>query len=192
MVCPSMPAPRTSLACMSFFQRSGMPPRHATPAPAACPPSGADSAPILPLLSSIIDSCLKVCSCITSWRLQRCRCTVAERDGLRRKLATQLSPEAASLAFSWDIADCIGMYWRPNHGDNSLFPYLPAHITRPKEVKKIFLVPLPERCYLAVIFSPRQQIPQITCSHMIPAHTADKDDTGCGVLILTQATCLSI
>lgn len=73
----------------------------------------------------------------------------AERDGLRRKLTTQLSPEAASLAFSWDIADTVGMYWRPNF-DVSMYPYLPAHITRPKEVKKIFLVPLPEKCYLAV------------------------------------------
>ena len=68
-----------------------------------------------------------------------------------RKLTTQLSPDAASLAFSWDIADCIGMYWRPNF-DVSLYPYLPAHITRPKELKKIFLVPLPEKCYLAVRF----------------------------------------
>lgn len=73
----------------------------------------------------------------------------ADREGLRRKLTTQLSPEAASLAFPWDIADCTGIYWRPNF-DVSMYPYLPAHITRPKEVKKIFLVPLPEKCYLAV------------------------------------------
>ncbi|CAL5219698.1 g1586 [Coccomyxa viridis] len=72
-----------------------------------------------------------------------------DREGLRRKLTTQLSPEAASLAFSWDVADCIGIYWRPNF-DVSMYPYLPAHITRPKEVKKIFLVPLPEKCYLAI------------------------------------------
>jgi len=78
---------------------------------------------------------------------------LADRDGLRRKVTTQLSPEAASLAFSWDIADCIGMYWRPNF-DVSMYPYLPAHITRPKEVKKIFLVPLPEKCYLAVSLQP--------------------------------------
>ncbi len=74
---------------------------------------------------------------------------LADREGLRRKLTTQLSPEAASLAFSWDVADCIGIYWRPNF-DVSMYPYLPAHITRPKEVKKIFLVRLPEKCYLAV------------------------------------------
>ena len=76
-----------------------------------------------------------------------------------RKLTTQLSPDAASLAFSWDIADCIGMYWRPNF-DVSLYPYLPAHITRPKELKKIFLVPLPEKCYLAVC-SPSKQCADI-------------------------------
>lgn len=33
-----------------------------------------------------------------------------------------------------------------------MYPYCPAHIARPKEVKRLFLVALPERCYLAVSF----------------------------------------
>jgi hypothetical protein len=131
-------------------------------------------------LTSTIIAFLEVCRCLASWRLQKFLCTVAESDGLRRKLATQLSPEAASLAFSWDIADCIGMYWRPNHGDSSLFPYLPAHITRPKEIKKIFLVPLPERCYLAV--NSYLASNQSACSHVIPAHL-DRTDSGSLILI---------
>lgn len=31
-----------------------------------------------------------------------------------------------------------------------MYPYCPAHIARPKEVKRLFLVALPERCYLSV------------------------------------------
>ena len=73
----------------------------------------------------------------------------AEKQGLRRKLESNLSPEAASVAHQWDIGECIATYWRPNF-DTTLYPYLPAHITRPKEVKKLFLIPLPEKCYLAV------------------------------------------
>ena len=72
-----------------------------------------------------------------------------EKMGLRRKLNNNLSPEAASLAHPWDIGECIATYWRPNF-DVTLYPYLPAHITRPKEVKKLYLISLPEKCYLAV------------------------------------------
>ena len=74
---------------------------------------------------------------------------VPEVEGLKRKLANNMAPEAASLQPSWDVGECIATFWRPNF-DVALYPYLPAHITRPKEVKKLFLVPMPERCYLAV------------------------------------------
>lgn len=39
--------------------------------------------------------------------------------------------------------------YRPNF-EALMYPYCPAHIARPKEVKRLFLVALPERCYLAV------------------------------------------
>lgn len=31
-----------------------------------------------------------------------------------------------------------------------MYPYLPPHIARPKELRRLFLVALPERCYLSV------------------------------------------
>lgn len=31
-----------------------------------------------------------------------------------------------------------------------MYPFLPAHITKPKEVQKIFMVQLPEKAHLAV------------------------------------------
>jgi hypothetical protein len=70
-------------------------------------------------------------------------------EGLKRKLTNNMAPEAASLRPAWDVGECIATFWRPNF-DVSLYPYLPAHITRPKEVKKLFLITMPEHCYLAV------------------------------------------
>ena len=47
------------------------------------------------------------------------------------------------------VGECVGQFWRPGF-DFSLYPYQPAHITKPKEIKKLFLVPLPEKCFFAV------------------------------------------
>ena len=77
--------------------------------------------------------------------------TVAEAEGLKRKLTNALSAEAASLAIDWQIGECVAAYWRP-HFEPHMYPYLPVHITRPKEVKKLYTVQLPERCYFAVSF----------------------------------------
>lgn len=72
-----------------------------------------------------------------------------EVEGLKRKLANVLSPAAASLAIDWQIGECIATYWRP-HFEPHMYPYLPVHITRPKETRKLYIVHLPERCYFAV------------------------------------------
>lgn len=47
------------------------------------------------------------------------------------------------------IGDCVGAWFRPNF-DTVLYPYLPPHVTRPKEIRKLFIVPLLERCCFAV------------------------------------------
>lgn len=72
-----------------------------------------------------------------------------EVAGLKRKLHNNLSPTTASLVTDWQIAECAATFWRPTH-DMAMYPYLPAHITKPKEMKKLYFVSLPERCYLAV------------------------------------------
>lgn len=53
------------------------------------------------------------------------------------------------LLINRQVGECLGTFWRPSF-DLAMFPYLPAHCTRPKEVRKLFLVPLPEKCYFAV------------------------------------------
>ena len=47
------------------------------------------------------------------------------------------------------ISECAGTWWRPNF-DSAVYPYIPPHITRPKECKKIYVVQLPENCTFAV------------------------------------------
>lgn len=71
--------------------------------------------------------------------------------GLRRKLEAYLSPESELLRSPWDIAECVGSWVRPNF-DTMFYPYTPPHITRPKEIKKVFVVQLPENCYFGVSF----------------------------------------
>ena len=43
----------------------------------------------------------------------------------------------------------IGNWWRPNFEPKE-YPYIPPHITKPKEQKKLFLVQLPEKAFFAV------------------------------------------
>eukprot|EP00967_Tisochrysis_lutea_P024165 scaffold27738_cov21-Tisochrysis_lutea.AAC.1 len=42
-----------------------------------------------------------------------------------------------------------GMFWRPNF-DTLFYPYLPTHVTKPKECKKLFVVPLADKGMFAV------------------------------------------
>jgi hypothetical protein len=78
-------------------------------------------------------------------------CLFAEVAGLRRKLELYLSPESELLRSPWDIGECVGCWSRPNF-DTVFYPYNPPHITRPKEVKKLFMVQLPENTYFGVSF----------------------------------------
>jgi hypothetical protein len=73
----------------------------------------------------------------------------AELTGLRRKLEAYLSPESDLLKSPWDIGECVGSWVRPNF-DTMFYPYTSPHITRPKEIKKVYIVQLPENCYFGV------------------------------------------
>lgn len=72
-----------------------------------------------------------------------------EVEGLQRKLTTKLAPTFSSYKPDWEIGDLLSIWWRPNF-ETLQYPYVPAHITKPKECKKLFIVPLPETCIFAV------------------------------------------
>ncbi|TFY68780.1 hypothetical protein EVG20_g3420 [Dentipellis fragilis] len=80
-----------------------------------------------------------------------------EIEGLKRRLDDRLAPPTDSRQFDashgvdndWEIGDCLAQWWRPNF-ETFMYPFIPAHITKPKECKKLFLVQMPERKVLAV------------------------------------------
>ncbi len=74
----------------------------------------------------------------------------SEAAGLRRKLSNKLAPVDGTEVPEWDIGELLGSAYRPSFESPALYPYLPAHVTRPKELSKLFLVPLPEHCVFAV------------------------------------------
>ncbi|KAL7422342.1 hypothetical protein Q5752_002988 [Cryptotrichosporon argae] len=66
-----------------------------------------------------------------------------DAQGLDRLLSEQLGTGAPTRrkpdGSEWGIRQCLGMWYRPNF-DGFFYPYVPAHITKPKERKKVFLV----------------------------------------------------
>jgi cleavage and polyadenylation specificity factor subunit 5 len=71
-----------------------------------------------------------------------------EIEGLKRKLTRKLAPNFQNPP-DWEIGELLCIYWRPNF-ETMQYPYIPPHITKPKECKKLFMVLLPESCTFAV------------------------------------------
>ena len=66
-----------------------------------------------------------------------------EVEGLKRLLTETLGRQDG-VKQEWVIEDVIGNWWRPNF-EPPQYPYIPSHITKPKEHKKLFLVQLGEK-----------------------------------------------
>ena len=64
-----------------------------------------------------------------------------EITGLGRILNLQIGSQSSP---TWDIGDVTSVLYRPNF-ESFWYPYLPCHITKPKEIKKTFIVHLPEK-----------------------------------------------
>ncbi|XP_076242346.1 cleavage and polyadenylation specificity factor subunit 5 isoform X1 [Calliopsis andreniformis] len=66
-----------------------------------------------------------------------------EVEGLKR-LLTETFGRQDGVKQEWVIEDTIGNWWRPNF-EPPQYPYVPPHITKPKEHKRLFLVQLQEK-----------------------------------------------
>ena len=49
----------------------------------------------------------------------------------------------------WTIETLLGQWWRPNF-EPPQYPYIPAHVTKPKEHKQLWLVKIPEKALFSV------------------------------------------
>uniref|UniRef100_A0A0N4ZH32 Cleavage and polyadenylation specificity factor subunit 5 n=1 Tax=Parastrongyloides trichosuri TaxID=131310 RepID=A0A0N4ZH32_PARTI len=69
-------------------------------------------------------------------------------DGLKRILNETLSsPDKPPT--NWNVTDMLAKWWRSNF-EPPRYPYVPSHVTRPKECCKLYLVQLPSSAYFAV------------------------------------------
>lgn len=71
-----------------------------------------------------------------------------ELDGIKRLLDETLGRQDGQPN-EWNVEDSVANWWRPNF-EPPQYPYVPPHITRPKEHKRLFLIQLPERALFAV------------------------------------------
>jgi cleavage and polyadenylation specificity factor subunit 5 len=82
------------------------------------------------------------------------RPTDPEIDGFKSIMNARLAPPPSSSMASpgdndWEIADTLAQWYRP-HFETNMYPYLPPHVTRPKECKKLYLIQLPKSRTLSV------------------------------------------
>mmetsp|Transcript_6719 Transcript_6719/g.28749 ORF Transcript_6719/g.28749 Transcript_6719/m.28749 type:complete len:300 (-) Transcript_6719:547-1446(-) len=71
-------------------------------------------------------------------------------DGLMRKLQSKLSPPAeVATPPEFEIGEQIATWYSPDFSERR-YPYIPAHVTKPKESHAVFTVQLPDSCTFAV------------------------------------------
>ncbi|GAA6050499.1 hypothetical protein JCM3770_002628 [Rhodotorula araucariae] len=89
----------------------------------------------------------------------------SDEEGLKARMHLRLGPEEPQVKAEdsdsnmngngqhgpdeWEVSDVIGQFWRPNF-ESFMYPYKPAHITKPKEVKTWQLIQLPPSRILTV------------------------------------------
>lgn len=71
-----------------------------------------------------------------------------EIQGFKYRLNERLAPVGSQFSGEgvndeWEIGDVLAQWWRPSF-ETFMYPYLPAHVTRPKELKKLYLIHLPK------------------------------------------------
>jgi cleavage and polyadenylation specificity factor subunit 5 len=74
-----------------------------------------------------------------------------EIPGFKTRLNERLAPQnsTAPADSDWEIGDTLAQWWRPNF-ETFMYPFLPGHITRPKECKKLYYIQLPKTKPLSV------------------------------------------
>ncbi|KAK3679917.1 hypothetical protein LTR78_000294 [Recurvomyces mirabilis] len=80
-----------------------------------------------------------------------------EIAGFKTILTAKLAPPASSslstrddaASSDWNITSTLAQWWRPNF-ETFMYPYLPPHTTRPKELKKLYFIQLPKSKVLSV------------------------------------------
>ena len=72
-----------------------------------------------------------------------------EIDGFKKRLNERLAPVGSQFSGEgvnddWEISDTLAQWWRPNF-ETFMYPFIPGHVTRPKECKKLYFIRLPKK-----------------------------------------------
>jgi cleavage and polyadenylation specificity factor subunit 5 len=72
-----------------------------------------------------------------------------EIEGFKCRLNERLAPVGTQFTGEgvnddWEIGDTLAQWWRPNF-ETFMYPFIPAHVTRPKECKKLYYIQLPQQ-----------------------------------------------
>ena len=70
-----------------------------------------------------------------------------EIEGFKTRLSDRLAPVGTRASGEgtnddWQIGDTLAQWWRPNF-ETFMYPFIPPHVTRPKECKKLYFIQLP-------------------------------------------------
>ena len=70
-----------------------------------------------------------------------------EIEGFKTRLSDRLAPVGTrgggeGANDDWEIGDTLAQWWRPNF-ETFMYPFIPPHVTRPKECKKLYFIQLP-------------------------------------------------
>jgi len=71
-----------------------------------------------------------------------------EIEGFKARLNERLAPTGSQFSHDdsegeWQIGDTLAQWWRPNF-ETFMYPFIPGHVTRPKECKKLYFIQLPK------------------------------------------------
>ena len=70
-----------------------------------------------------------------------------EISGFKARLDERLAPVGrigeGEENGDWTVGECLAQWWRPNF-ETFMYPFVPAHVTRPKECKKLYFIHLPK------------------------------------------------
>jgi len=72
----------------------------------------------------------------------------SDTEGMKR-IVNNVLGRTDDVETDWQVADIVSNWWRPNF-EAPQYPYIPAHSSRPKEHKRLFLIQLPEKALFSV------------------------------------------
>lgn len=78
-----------------------------------------------------------------------------EIEGFKIRLNERLAPSGNQFSNDgnegeWEIGETLAQWWRPNF-ETFMYPFIPPHVSRPKECKKLYFIQLPKSSMLCII-----------------------------------------